>query len=108
MMANYLGTTTDNNDNNIMMKTKLKFFLVLLAMLVGGVNGAWAQQADETYDFASWGSSNLSITYGADYAGAGLTNGKYWDKIGTNNINGRFADRHDADKGWWLRNVSPN
>ncbi len=41
-MANYLGTTTDNNDNNIMMKTKLKFFLVFLAMMVGGVNGAWA------------------------------------------------------------------
>ncbi len=55
------------------MTTKLKSFLVLLAVLVGSVNGAWAQ--NETYNFATWGAeSSPVINYGDSYPNsAGLT-----------------------------------
>ena len=90
------------------MTTKLKSFLVLLAMMVGAVNSAWAQTADETYDFESWANSNYTITYGTNYAGTGLTNGKYMVSVGGINLNNRFADRADDGRGWFLRNGQTN
>lgn len=87
---------------------KLKSLLVLLAVIMAGVNCAWAQKADETYDFAGWASSHFSITYGSAYGGTGLTNAYYWDIIGDgntiNNVKGRFASRADkSGEGWYLR-----
>lgn len=65
-MANYLGTTTDNNDNNIMMKTKLKFFFVFLAMIVG-TNCVWADETvgnsdNSTQKSNNWYSTEYTLT----------------------------------------------
>lgn len=81
-------------------------FITLVITLLGG-NSAWAQTADETYNFADLASSNGSITYGASYpSGKGITNGAYWESIGSTPMFGRFADRSASDRGWWLRNTT--
>ena len=50
------------------MKTKLKFFLVLLAMMVGGVNYTWAAVVYEVWDFDN--STKFPDNTSLDYATA--------------------------------------
>ena len=65
-----------------MMKTKLKFFLLLLAMMVGGLNSAWSQVADEIYDFEYWQQkSGATLNKTGSYSG--ITNGAYTSSITT-------------------------
>lgn len=84
------------------MKKYLYLLSTLLLLFGGGGNAAWAQ--DETYDFAAMASETTTITYGAAYSGTGITNGKYMEAIGNTSLYGRFADRADNNRGWYLRN----
>lgn len=89
-----------------MMTTKLKSFFIFLAMMVGAVNGAWAQTADETYDFVDIVTNEgTTITGGAWYRG--IENGQYITQIGNTAINNRFAFRiNSAGNVWFMRNES--
>lgn len=87
------------------MKKNLLFLLLILLVQFGGNETRAQGSADETYNFADLASSNGSITYGASYpSGKGITNGAYWESIGSTPMFGRFADRSASDRGWWLRN----
>ena len=89
----------------MMRNISLLLFTFVITLL--GSGSAWAQTADETYDFADLASSNGLITYGASYpSGKGITNGAYWESIGSTPMFGRFADRSASDRGWWLRNTT--
>lgn len=78
-----------------MMTTKLKSFFIFLTMMVGAINGVWAQTADETYDFETWKSyQGATINSGSVYSP--IIDGRFITSItttsnGTLNINGRLA-----------------
>lgn len=76
------------------MKRNAFILLTILLSLLGGGN-AFAQ--NETYDFTS---ISGDFTYGGTYSG--ITNGKYWEKIGNTPIYGRFADCTDSSRGWFF------
>lgn len=90
-----------------MMTTKLKSFLVILAMMAGMVNSVWAQTPNLTLDFSEWQQkSGASIVF-SNESFSGITNGTYVSSItttndGSLNIDSRIAYRSDANRGWHL------
>lgn len=100
-----------------MMKTRLKFLVMLLAMMVGGVmmlvpQGVKAQgldglTANRTFDFVSLAQQSTTIVWGDEYTGSGLYqphNPKYMDNINGVGLEGRFAAATNSSRGWFLRN----
>lgn len=76
-----------------MKKLNLKTFSILLALVVGGVNGAWAQSPNETYDFETWvGEGNPQLNMGSDYTA--IRNGQDAVSITTN------SGTHSLTPGW--------
>lgn len=94
------------------MKTKLNYFMMLLAVMMFVPLGVNAQSVDgltanQTFDFVSLAQQSTTINWGNAYTGTGLYNSpKYMDYIGGTSLGSRFAAATNSNRGWWLRNQS--